>query len=69
MLEVRIPDHSTASFEKGMRIFKKICQKDGFMMELRERKFYKKPSEKRRDKLKEALRKEKNKKNARRKSK
>lgn len=53
MLEVKIKDESTASFEKGMRIFKKICQKDGFMMELRERKFYKKPSEKKRDKLKE----------------
>ena len=44
MIEVKISDPH--SFEKAMRIFKRACQKDGFMMELKERRFYSKPSEK-----------------------
>ena len=54
MIEVRIYDSDTASFEKAMRTFKKICQKDGFMRELRERRYYKKPSIKKREKRIEA---------------
>ena len=46
MIEVKVADGN--SFEKAMRIFKKACQKDGFMMELKERRFYTKPSEKKR---------------------
>ena len=48
MLEVRISDKN--SFEKAMRQFKKQCQKDGFLVELKERRFYCKPSERRRKK-------------------
>ena len=43
------------NFEKAMRIFKKACQKDGFMMELKERRFYSKPSEKKRFKGKKTF--------------
>ena len=46
MIEVKVTDPH--NFEKAMRIFKKACQKDGFMMELKERRFYCKPSEKKR---------------------
>jgi len=46
MIEVKV--HDSHSFEKAMRIFKKACQKDGFMMELKERRFYSKPSERKR---------------------
>ena len=46
MIEVKV--HEPQQFEKAMRIFKKACQKDGFMMELKERRFYVKPSEKKR---------------------
>lgn len=46
MIEVKVMDPH--NFEKAMRIFKKACQKDGFMMELKERRFYSKPSEKKR---------------------
>ena len=46
MIEVRVSD--AHSFEKAMRMFKKACQKDGFMMEIKERRFYTKPSEKKR---------------------
>ena len=45
MIEVKISDPH--NFEKALRIFKKACQKDGFMIELKERRFYAKPSEKR----------------------
>ena len=48
MIEVRVPDPQ--GFEKAMRAFKKACQKDGFMMELKDRRFYAKPSEKKRKK-------------------
>jgi len=65
MLEIKIKDDSQSAFENGMRIFKKMCQKDGFMLELRERRYYKKPSIKRREIIREALRKQKNAKKAR----
>ena len=50
MIEVKVMDPH--HFEKAMRIFKKACQKDGFMMELKERRYYSKPSEKKRHKAK-----------------
>ena len=48
MIEVKVTDPH--NFEKAMRIFKKACQKDGFLMELKERQYYCKPSEKKRHK-------------------
>ena len=38
------------SFNKAMRVFKKQCQREGFLVELKERRFYSKPSEKKRRK-------------------
>jgi ribosomal protein S21 len=46
MIEIKV--NESMNFEKAMRIFKKACQKDGFMMEIKERRFYAKPSEKKR---------------------
>ena len=46
MIEIKVSD--TNNFEKAMRLFKKACQKDGFMMDLKDRRFYSKPSEKKR---------------------
>ena len=46
MIEVKISDPH--NFEKALRIFKKVCQKDGFLMELKDRQYYTKPSEKKR---------------------
>ncbi len=54
MIEVKISD--SMNFEKAMRIFKKACQKDGFMMELKDRRYYSKPSEKKRHKMKKKIR-------------
>ena len=48
MVEVKI--HDKGDFEKAMRIFKKQCQKEGFLMELKERRYYSKPSERKRRK-------------------
>ena len=50
MIEVKVND--AHNFEKAMRQFKKQCQKDGFMIELKERRYYAKPSEKNRKKKK-----------------
>ena len=48
MVEVRITDKM--DFEKALRIFKKQCQKEGFLVELKERRYYSKPSERKRKK-------------------
>lgn len=56
MIEVKIHDDSQGSFEKAMKRFKKLCQDDGFMMELRNRKYFIKPSVRKRQKRLEAIR-------------
>jgi len=43
--------------EKALRDFKRKLQKDGFIREMRNRRFYEKPSEKRNRKQKEAKKK------------
>ena len=48
MIEVKI--NQKDGFEKAMRLFKKQCQRDGFLVELKERRFYSKPSDKKRRK-------------------
>lgn len=48
MVEVKINDKN--DFEKALRIFKKQCQKEGFLLELKERRYYSKPSERKRKK-------------------
>jgi ribosomal protein S21 len=40
------------SFGRACSKFKKICNKDGFLREIRDRRYFKKPSEKRQEKLK-----------------
>ncbi len=59
MLEVKINDDSQGAFEKAMKRFKKLCQDDGFMLELRTRKHFIKPSIVKRQKRLEAIRKQK----------
>ena len=48
MVEVKVNDKQ--SFERAMKQFKKQCQKEGFLVELKERRYYSKPSEKKRKK-------------------
>jgi len=48
MVEVKVSDRN--SFEKALRTFKKLCQREGFLVELKERRFYCKPSERKRKK-------------------
>ena len=47
MVEVKVDKNG---FEKALRIFKKQCQKEGFLVELKERRYYSKPSERKRRK-------------------
>ncbi len=53
---VKIRDNE--SFEKALRRFTKSCEKAGLMSELRKRKHFEKPSEKKKRKLKLAQRKQ-----------
>ena len=48
MLEVKVTEKG--GFERAMRLFKKQCQKEGFLVEIKERRYYVKPSEKKRRK-------------------
>ncbi len=48
MVEVKVNDKM--DFEKALRLFKKQCQKEGFLVELKERRYYSKPSERKRKK-------------------
>lgn len=49
MIEVRPKDNSLKEFDKAVKLFKKKCDKEGFLKEIQERKFYKKPSDKKRE--------------------
>jgi len=51
MIEVHLKDDSKEEFEKAMRIFKKKCNNDGFMRELRDRRYFRKPSDVKREKI------------------
>ena len=54
MAEVKVIDN----FEKALRIFKKQCQREGFLMQIKEKRYYAKPSEiKRRKRAKNKKRK------------
>jgi ribosomal protein S21 len=57
-IKIKNPD-DPKSFDRGMRMFKKLCQKQGFLQEARERRYYLKPS------VKKKLKREKNKRNKR----
>jgi len=38
-------------FDKAVKKFKKICNKDGLLQEMRDRRYFKKPSQKRREQI------------------
>ena len=50
---IKIDINSQDDFEKFVKRFVKICKKDGFLQEIRDRRYYKKPSEIRRTKMRE----------------
>jgi small subunit ribosomal protein S21 len=51
MIEVEVRDSSPDAFNKALSQFKKKVEADGFLQELKDRQYYKKPSEKNRDAL------------------
>lgn len=46
-------------FDKAVKKFKKLCNNDGFLQEIRERRYFEKPSDKKRRKIKEKIRRRK----------
>jgi len=44
MIEVKIDDDSLNEFDKKVRLFKKLINKDGVLREVRDRRYYVKPS-------------------------
>jgi len=47
MIHVQVRDNTPEEFEKAMKVFKKKCNNDGFLQEVRERRYALKPSVKR----------------------
>lgn len=50
MIEVKVRDNTTEEFDKAVKFFKKRVNDEGHLRELQERKYYSKPSERRRKK-------------------
>jgi small subunit ribosomal protein S21 len=53
MIEIKVKDNSPEEFEKAVKLFKKIVNNAGFLREIQDRKYYEKPSEIQRRKLRE----------------
>jgi small subunit ribosomal protein S21 len=49
--------HEDENFERALKRFKKKCEKDGILSDLRKHRHYEKPSERRKRKMKAATRK------------
>ena len=45
MININVKNDSFEEFDKACKKFKKICTKDGFLKEVRERRYFKKPSQ------------------------
>lgn len=56
MTSVKVREGET--FERALRRFSKVCERAGIMSELRKRRHFEKPSEKRKRKMKVAQRKQ-----------
>lgn len=46
MIQVNVKNQSTEEFNKAVELFKKKCNKDGFLREIKDRHYFKKPSQK-----------------------
>jgi len=49
MIEIKVKDSSQEAFLKAIALFKKKCNKSGFLKEIRDRRYYKKPSDRKRE--------------------
>jgi len=56
MIEIKVQDNSDEAFDKAVKMFKKIVNNEGHLKELLERRYYMKPSDKQRKKLRERSR-------------
>ena len=58
MIEIKVRDNTDEAFDKAVKMFKKTVNNDGFLKEVQERRYYEKPSDKLRRKLRTPKRKE-----------
>lgn len=57
MIEIRIKNPGDeVEFDKAVKLLKKLMTKEGVLQELKERRYFEKPSDKRRRKIKEKTR-------------
>lgn len=57
MIEIKIKNPGNeVEFDKAVRLLKKIMAKEGILQELRERRYYEKPSDKKRRERKQKMR-------------
>lgn len=48
MIEVNVQDNTDESFDKAYKLFKKLVNNEGHLKEIQERRYYIKPSDKKR---------------------
>jgi len=58
MIEIKVRDNTDEAFDKAVKMFKKTVNNEGFLKEVQERRYYEKPSDKLRRKLRTPKRKE-----------
>jgi len=54
-MAIRIKSRSGESVEQMMRRFKKLCEKEGLVKDIRRKEYYEKPSERRRRAMRKAV--------------
>jgi len=54
-MAIRIKSRSGESVEQMMRRFKKLCEKEGLVKDIRRKEYYEKPSERRRRAMRKAI--------------
>ena len=60
MIEVKVRDNSEDSFKKAMSKFNKLCKQDGFIYEIKLRRYFRKPSEIKRQERNQRIRRSQN---------
>jgi ribosomal protein S21 len=53
MIEIKVRDNTDAEFDKAVKMFKKTVNNEGFLKEVQEKRYYIKPSDAKRKKLRE----------------
>ena len=60
MIKVKVKENSEDSFKKAISKFNKLCKRDGFIYEIKLRRYFRKPSEIKRQERNQSIRRSRN---------